>query len=155
MKEVNSDAIYKFCRDEVERQGYNVKEDIGFSRVVNMLQAWDMAIYRCWIPHPTISDILRLGYLVEPCKNLEHSFRKHEVRVGNYIAPLSSDVSTLMEEFVKNMHEMTPDEAYLRFEHIHPFVDGNGRVGKIIWNWINNTLNEPILVQDFFGGGNP
>jgi hypothetical protein len=49
----------------------------------------------------------------------------------------------------------TVDEWYLGFEWIHPFRDGNGRTGKILHNWLNGTLDEPVLVQDYFGGGNP
>lgn len=30
-----------------------------------------------------------------------------------------------------------------RFEHIHPFTDGNGRVGRLILNW--------MLLQDIYG----
>jgi len=35
------------------------------------------------------------------------------------------------EEFVKNLH--------VEFEHVHPFVDGNGRIGRMIYN-INRLL---------------
>lgn len=36
-----------------------------------------------------------------------------------------------------------------------PFADGNGRTGKILHNWLLGTLNDPVLVTDYFGGGNP
>jgi fido (protein-threonine AMPylation protein) len=47
---------------------------------------------------------------------------------------------------------MTALEAYKEFEFIHPFEDGNGRTGKIILNWINGTLLDPIFPpNDIFG----
>ena len=49
----------------------------------------------------------------------------------------------------------TADDWYLAFEAIHPFGDGNGRSGKVLHNWLLGTLNEPVLVADYFGGGNP
>ena len=50
---------------------------------------------------------------------------------------------------------MTADEFYLEFEMIHPFGDGNGRTGKVLHNWLLGTLDKPVLVTDYFGGGNP
>jgi hypothetical protein len=49
----------------------------------------------------------------------------------------------------------TVDEWYLAFEWIHPFRDGNGRTGKVLHNWLNGTLDDPVLVSDYFGAGNP
>lgn len=49
----------------------------------------------------------------------------------------------------------TADDWYLAFEAVHPFGDGNGRSGKVLNNWLLGTLNEPVLVADYFGGGNP
>lgn len=49
----------------------------------------------------------------------------------------------------------TVDDWYLLFEFVHPFGDGNGRTGKILHNWLLNSLSAPVLVYDYFGGGNP
>ena len=48
----------------------------------------------------------------------------------------------------------TVDEWYLAYEWIHPFRDGNGRSGKILHNWLGGTLDDPVLVPDYFGHGN-
>jgi hypothetical protein len=44
-----------------------------------------------------------------------------------------------------NMQSITPEEFYQEFERIHPFEDGNGRVGAILFNMLNHSMNDPIL----------
>ena len=45
---------------------------------------------------------------------------------------------TLTEELIKQWH--------IRFEKIHPFEDGNGRVGRIIMNYQRLKQGLPLLV---------
>jgi hypothetical protein len=47
------------------------------------------------------------------------------------------------------------DEWYAAFEFLHPFRDGNGRTGKILFNWLTGTLENPVLMLDYFGQGTP
>ncbi|TAL47422.1 Fic family protein, partial [archaeon] len=69
-------------------------------------------------------------------------FRNYLVRVGMYIAPDWRDVKKLMEGLVKFSNELgfNPAElsarAHYRFEKIHPFGDGNGRIGRLLMNYI-------------------
>ena len=68
-------------------------------------------------------------------------FRKVNVRVGLHVAPDNYQVSALMEELCKVHNPLIQtrthsEEAlidwYTDFETIHPFQDGNGRVGGIV-----------------------
>lgn len=47
--------------------------------------------------------------------------------------------------------DLGPVDFYREFEWIHPFIDGNGRVGSILYNWKVGTLNEPTAPPDLFG----
>src|SRR3990172_11341995 len=69
-------------------------------------------------------------------------FRNFLVRVGPYVAPHWKSVEKLMKDFVEfvNLSKINAVElaarAHYRFEKVHPFGDGNGRIGRLIINHI-------------------
>ncbi len=91
----------------------------------------------------------------ETKRDIAGSFRKYLVRVGNYIAPDWRDVENLMEQFVKFVNESRVNavelaaRAHYRFEKIHPFGDGNGRIGRLIMNYILWKNGYPMIIIDF------
>jgi hypothetical protein len=58
------------------------------------------------------------------------------VSVGGRNAPDYSYVEDLMKQWLLDVPEMTPLTAHIRFEAIHPFVDGNGRTGRMLYWFI-------------------
>ena len=60
-------------------------------------------------------------------------WRDCQVNIGGHIPPTASEVPRLMEEWYAKWPNMDSWEAHNTFEAIHPFQDGNGRLGRLIW----------------------
>ncbi len=78
------------------------------------------------------------------------------VRVGSFIAPPPEHVERMLEDALSQYssgHEtyFTDNIArfHLEFETIHPFVDGNGRIGRVLMNYQLMRLGlPPVIIQD-------
>ena len=67
---------------------------------------------------------------------------KKKIFISKYI--FIEQLNDLCAKILKE--DMTSKEAHILFEAIHPFEDGNGRVGRILMNIHRLRLNLPILI---------
>lgn len=75
------------------------------------------------------------------------AWRSIQVYVGNHVPPPPREIKTEMSKWLKGYKNWTPQEAHVRFETIHPFQDGNGRVGRMVMWWHEKSLGqEPTLL---------
>lgn len=133
--------VIEFCAREVAYQKR------GPEQVWWMLEAWSHAQGDDWTPSE--AAIQRLGWLVERNKNLLHSWRRVNVRVGPSIKAPFEKVPELMNCWLSDHRFLAPEAAYVEFEEIHPFGDGNGRVGKIIFNWLSKSMDNPAFPKSY------
>jgi len=94
---------------------------------------------------------------IETKPDIAGKIRDYMVRVGEYRAPDWQDVPKLLNEFFlwcrKNRKAMHPTEfaarAHYKFEKIHPFGDGNGRIGRLITANILKNRGYPLLIIEY------
>ena len=94
-----------------------------------------------------IREVHRL-LMINLNKRIAGEFRKVNVRVGIHIMPQPKTILSKLENLIfyfipKNEEEIK--KWHVLFENIHPFEDGNGRVGRILMNWHRIKNNLPIL----------
>lgn len=75
------------------------------------------------------------------------------VRVGTHIAPAPEHIERLLEnvllDYKADSQSFFSDKIawfHLEFEHIHPFNDGNGRIGRVLINYQLMQLGFPPVI---------
>ena len=107
---------------------------------VAMEPVWDVA------PHPDAGPDERPG-----------AYRRHDIEPfpGGMVPPAWPDVPALMTDWITDVNRLQPateqfPEAiaglHCRFEQIHPFLDGNGRAGRLVLNLLLVRLGYPPVI---------
>ena len=107
---------------------------------LSMTPVWEVA------PHPNASDDEGPG-----------NWRRHDIHAfGHGMKPPShSQVAALMRDWVDDVASVPRDSSpiaesvaarHATFERIHPFIDGNGRVGRLLMNLVLVRLGYPPAI---------
>jgi len=114
--------------------------------------------YKCY----KLDDLLKAhSLLMRGILESAGSFREVRVVVGEHIPPEPMELSLLMDELF-NWLETSDEHPLIKscvfhyeFEYIHPFLDGNGRIGRlwqsvILYQWrsIFSSLPTESIIRD-------
>lgn len=81
----------------------------------------------------TIHDLKDFVEANAPGHLLRDSPEVPGVRVGNHIAPPSGP--GVRAELSRILRIEDPYRQHVAYEDLHPFTDGNGRSGRVLWLW--------------------
>jgi Fic/DOC family len=74
-----------------------------------------------------------------------------DVRVGNYIAPAGGPaIVRRLNTLLRRMRDGSdPWTTHVAFEMLHPYCDGNGRTGRMLWAWHMRALGRDPFALPF------
>ncbi|MCE7733264.1 MAG: Fic family protein [Candidatus Heimdallarchaeota archaeon] len=86
-------------------------------------------------------------------------YRKYDVGIegSDYTPPMGIEVEIMIHDFYdwlnRSKFNLHPVElaalVHQKFVSIHPFGDGNGRISRLIMNFILNRFNFPMIIIDY------
>lgn len=124
------------------------------------LMAWSWLEDQQRIDQPVLLELHRLITLRQLPPSERGHYRKVNVRVGRHHLPdpmvAQGQIYNWLLDLMNHWKTLDPKEMHIRFEKIHPFIDGNGRTGRMLMWWHERMLGrEPTLInikdrQDYY-----
>ena len=148
--------IVKFLRES------NAIEDVwDADSLQQAIYAWEYCISEPFLTPAVIRKTHKILMLHQPLQPDEKGyFRSVGVYIGNRVGKPPYVVPELINQWCVNARDIIVNgknefprflksiiqEHHVQYEIIHPFIDGNGRTGRIFMNWERIKLGFPVLI---------
>lgn len=165
---IENDAITYHDACEVFENG-RVQNYTGDTRTLfeleNQKTCYDFLVTKMAAKEPLTLDLIKETHAILTAGTYDErrfldlgerpgTFKKHDFvtgveEVGSLPEDVEQDMQDLLDELAENAGKDVLKLAsyfHLRFEHIHPFADGNGRVGRTLMNYFLMTNNHPPII---------
>lgn len=129
--------------NDLTPKGYSKKE---INMAQNLLNAW-IYVEKNHKRLPKKEDLLKLHKMVNQNIESDETLGNYK-QIQNYIGAIFTTSTFFVEDrmvdllkWVRKAYKEINDfevafQSHAQFEIIHPFVDGNGRVGRLLLNWL-------------------
>ncbi len=158
---------------EYEADGRRTDQPLDVEEVINYVRAMNFGLKRLTDLPLSLRLIREIhGELLQGVRGQERSpgeFRTSQNWIGpggcnlnnaEFVPPPPGDLGQILDDFQKFLHQR--DElpklihcglAHAQFETIHPFLDGNGRVGRLLITLLlveRGVLQRPLLYLSYY-----
>ena len=136
-------ALIKFLEESNRIEGVHGVEPYEYAMAQVALNTKELVI----------ADLQR--YVSACTKGILRAMPGADVWVGDHQPiPGGSEVVRQLTELLKDCAAYPElwHEKHLQYEHLHPFTDGNGRSGRLLWLWMRRKAHQPTFtfLQQFY-----
>lgn len=152
MNKTTAEQVHEFLRESnaIEREYSEQSFD-------DSLHAWNYLMTQSEMTIDVVKEVHRILMATRPLEEkYKGEFRDIPVYIGRHEAMNCKFIEPSLQSWCSGMNmrgteglenkEGLSRDLHVEYEHIHPFVDGNGRTGRMFMNWERLHNDLPLLI---------